>query len=154
VTSMVVAPPITIALAKHPLGCRTAQGWGMTELAAGKLGELWFRGPNVMKGYLNDPQATAAMLTGDGWCRTGGYQVAPAELEAVLISHPLIADAAVVASPDEDAGEIPKAFRAGRALQARPSARGRRGDPPHAVRQDRAARDLIARERLAVGSIS
>ena len=75
-----------------------------------------------------------ATISDDGWCRTGdvghvdadgfvqivdrlkelikykGYQVAPAELEAVLISHPLIADAAVVASPDEEAGEVPKAF--------------------------------------------
>jgi acyl-CoA synthetase (AMP-forming)/AMP-acid ligase II len=86
-----------------------------------------------MKGYLHNAEATAATLS-DGWCRTGdvghvdtegfvqivdrlkelikykGYQVAPAELEAVLISHPLIDDAAVVASPDEEAGEVPKAF--------------------------------------------
>jgi acyl-CoA synthetase (AMP-forming)/AMP-acid ligase II len=88
----------------------------------------------MMTGYLHDSRATAATLTGDGWCRTGdvaqvddegfvrivdrlkelikykGYHVAPAELEAVLISHPLIADAAVVASPDDEAGEVPKAF--------------------------------------------
>ena len=87
-----------------------------------------------MKGYLHNPEATAATITDDGWCRTGdvgrvdadgfvqvvdrlkelikykGYQVAPAELEAVLMSHPKIADAAVVASPDEAAGEVPKAF--------------------------------------------
>jgi acyl-CoA synthetase (AMP-forming)/AMP-acid ligase II len=87
-----------------------------------------------MKGYLHNAQATAATLTDEGWCRTGdvaqvdedgfvsivdrlkelikfkGYHVAPAELEAVLISHPLVTDAAVVASPDEEAGEVPKAF--------------------------------------------
>ncbi|SNR30478.1 AMP-binding enzyme [Blastococcus mobilis] len=104
------------------------------ELGVGELGELWFRGPNVMKGYLREAAATAATITDDGWCRTGdvghvdgdgfvqivdrlkelikykAYHVAPAELEAALISHPLIADAAVVASPDEEAGEVPKAF--------------------------------------------
>jgi acyl-CoA synthetase (AMP-forming)/AMP-acid ligase II len=110
-----------------------------------------------MKGYLHNPEATAATLTEDGWCRTGdvaqvdedgfvsivdrlkelikykGYHVAPAELEALLIAHPLIADAAVVASPDEEAGEVPKAFlvlqdaadprtRARRSWPTRPSA--------------------------------
>jgi acyl-CoA synthetase (AMP-forming)/AMP-acid ligase II len=105
-----------------------------TERDAGQPGELWFRGPNVMKGYLHNAEATAATVGPGGWCRTGdvaqvdtdgfvrivdrvkelikykGYQVAPAELEAVLTSHPLVADAAVVASPDEEAGEVPKAF--------------------------------------------
>jgi acyl-CoA synthetase (AMP-forming)/AMP-acid ligase II len=87
-----------------------------------------------MKGYLNNADATAQMLERDGWLHTGdlgyadpegylylvdrlkelikykGLQVAPAELEAVLISHPSVADAAVIPSPDEDAGEVPKAF--------------------------------------------
>jgi len=100
----------------------------------GQEGELCFRGPQVMKGYLNRPDATAAMIDPDGWIHTGdlgyidpdgyfyvtdrvkelikykGMQVAPAELEAVLISHPEIADAAVIGSPDEEAGEVPKAF--------------------------------------------
>lgn len=104
------------------------------EREPGEDGELWFRGPNVMKGYLGSAEATAAALDADGWCRTGdvarvdadgfvdivdrlkelikykGYQVAPAELEAVLLSHPLVADAAVISSPDDEAGEVPKAF--------------------------------------------
>jgi len=104
------------------------------DLGTGEPGELWVRGPQVMRGYLNAEQATAAMLGPGGWLRTGdlcradpdgylfvvdrvkelikykGYQVAPAELEAVLLAHPQVADAAVVRSPDQQAGEIPKAF--------------------------------------------
>jgi acyl-CoA synthetase (AMP-forming)/AMP-acid ligase II len=104
------------------------------DLGPGARGELWLRGPNVMRGYLGLPEATAAMLDAEGWLRTGdigyvdadgyfyivdrikelikykGQQVAPAELEAVLLAHPAIADAAVVGVPDEVAGEVPKAF--------------------------------------------
>jgi acyl-CoA synthetase (AMP-forming)/AMP-acid ligase II len=104
------------------------------DLPAGEPGELWIRGPQVMKGYFNKPEATAACLSADGWFRTGdvavvdddgwfaivdrvkelikykGLQVAPAELEAILLSHPGIADAAVIPVADADAGEIPKAF--------------------------------------------
>ena len=104
------------------------------ELGPDRPGEVWIRGPQVMKGYLNQPEATAQMITPDGWLRTGdlgyadaegnfyivdrlkelikykGYQVAPAELEAVLLAHPAVADAAVIPSPDEDTGEVPKAF--------------------------------------------
>ncbi|MBA3572972.1 MAG: AMP-binding protein, partial [Pyrinomonadaceae bacterium] len=88
----------------------------------------------VMKGYLGNNHATAEMIREDGWLRTGdigyaeedgrlfvvdrlkelikykGRQVAPAELEAILLSHPAIADAGVIPSPDEEAGEVPKAF--------------------------------------------
>jgi acyl-CoA synthetase (AMP-forming)/AMP-acid ligase II len=204
ITRAYVAPPIVLALAKHPLvdkydlsslksvfsgaapldasleracaerlGCEVIQGWGLTEtspvvttnyntpegprpgsvgvplpntelrvvdpatgadVSRGETGELLVRGPQVMKGYLNAPEATAAMLDPEGWLHTGdlgtvdeqgyvfivdrvkelikykGLQVAPAELEAVLLSHPEVADAAVVRYPDEEAGEVPKAF--------------------------------------------
>jgi acyl-CoA synthetase (AMP-forming)/AMP-acid ligase II len=210
-----IAPPVAVALAKHPLvdsydlsslrailsaaapldedlghavsdrlGCRVLQGYGMTELspashltpldggarligsvapvgavgwtvsnAVSKLidattgneidipseglsetGELWFKGPNVMAGYLGNEEATRETID-DGWLRTGdlarvdatgcvyivdrlkelikykGYQVPPAELEAVLLSHPDIADAAVIGVTDAESGEeVPKAF--------------------------------------------
>ncbi|XP_007031778.2 PREDICTED: 4-coumarate--CoA ligase-like 9 [Theobroma cacao] len=99
-----------------------------------KQGELWLKGPSIMKGYAADPEATAATLVADGWLRTGdlcyvdeegfmfvvdrlkelikykGYQVAPVELEQLLQSHPQISDAAVIPYPDEEAGQIPMAF--------------------------------------------
>ncbi len=92
------------------------------------------RGPMVMKGYLNNPGATADTIDADGWLHTGdvavldeaghysivdrikelikykGFQVPPAELEALLITHPAIVDVAVIGVPDDEAGEIPKAF--------------------------------------------
>ena len=211
-----IAPPVAVALAKHPLidsynltslntvmsgaapldadlgravaqrlGCRVVQGYGMSELspvshitpfdggqsnmgttaplssvgwtvsnAASKLidpeigdeidppaeglsetGELWYKGPNVMAGYLGNEEATAETIDDDGWLHTGdlarvdsygcvyivdrlkelikykGYQVPPAELEALLLSHPAIADAAVIGVTDTESGEeVPKAF--------------------------------------------
>jgi acyl-CoA synthetase (AMP-forming)/AMP-acid ligase II len=96
-------------------------------------GELWVRGPQVMAGYLDDPEATAATVVEGGWLRTGdvaridgdvyrivdrlkelikykGYQVAPAELEALLLTHPDVLDAAVIGVPHTEGGEAPKAF--------------------------------------------
>lgn len=210
-----IAPPVAVALAKHPLideydlsslnvvmsgaapldadlghavaerlRCRVVQGYGMSELspvshitpfdggqhemnmvaplssvgwtvsnAASKIvdpetgdeidppteglsetGELWFKGPNVMAGYLGNEEATGETIDDQGWLHTGdlaqvdadgcvyivdrlkelikykGYQVPPAELEAVLLSHPDIADAAVVGVPDAEGEEVPKAF--------------------------------------------
>ncbi|MEV6317405.1 4-coumarate--CoA ligase family protein [Streptomyces sp. NPDC051776] len=206
VNALYVAPPIVLALAKHPAvddhdlssleyivcsaapldaGLATAcsrrlglppvmQAYGMTELSpgthvvprharnappgtVGKLipstqmrllslddpqkeaepgeeGEIVIRGPQVMKGYLGQPEATAAMIDEDGWLRTGdvgrvdddgwlfvvdrvkelikykGYQVAPADLEAVLLTHDRIADAAVAGVTDGDGNEVPKAY--------------------------------------------
>ncbi|MEU8687039.1 4-coumarate--CoA ligase family protein [Streptomyces sp. NPDC048665] len=104
------------------------------DLAAGEPGEILIRGPQVMKGYLGRPDATTAMIDTDGWLHTGdvghvdadgwlyvvdrvkelikykGFQVAPAELEALLLTHPGIADAAVVGSCNEDGNEVPHAF--------------------------------------------
>ena len=97
-------------------------------------GELWVRGPQVMKGYLNNDQATAETIDEEGWLHTGdvahfdedgyifivdrlkelikykGFQVPPAELEGLLLTHPAIVDAAVIGIADDEAGELPKAF--------------------------------------------
>ncbi|AJF69902.1 AMP-dependent synthetase [Streptomyces vietnamensis] len=104
------------------------------DAAPGEEGEIAIRGPQVMKGYLGRPDATAAMIDADGWVHTGdigrvdedgwlfvvdrvkelikykGFQVAPAELEALLLTHEGIADAAVIGVTDADGTEIPKAF--------------------------------------------
>nr|CAD7568813.1 unnamed protein product [Timema californicum] len=103
-------------------------------LPVGGVGELWIRGPQVMKGYLDNIEATNDVIDKDNWLRTGdlacydennlfyikdrlkelikvkGYQVAPAELEEILRSHPSVAEAAVIGVPDKRAGEVPRAF--------------------------------------------
>jgi 4-coumarate--CoA ligase len=114
--------------------CRLVDPETGEDAAAGEAGELWVRGPQVMKGYHNNAAATAATLTGDGWLKTGdlaqidedgymfvvdrvkelikvsGFQVAPSEIEAVLVTHPGVADAAVIGVADDMSGELPKAF--------------------------------------------
>ncbi|MEU6448614.1 4-coumarate--CoA ligase family protein [Streptomyces sp. NPDC046979] len=207
ITGLYVAPPIVLALAKHPLvaeydlsslkyivsaaapldaqlaaACSrrlglppVGQAYGMTELSpgthvvpldamadappgsVGKLiagtemrivsltdpgkdlppgesGEILIRGPQIMKGYLGRPDATAAMIDEEGWLHTGdvghadsdgwlfvvdrvkelikykGFQVAPAELEALLLTHPGVADTAVVGAYNDDGNEIPHAY--------------------------------------------
>uniref|UniRef100_UPI003D758C10 AMP-binding protein n=1 Tax=Streptomyces sp. bgisy153 TaxID=3413793 RepID=UPI003D758C10 len=207
ITALYVAPPIVLALAKHPAVARydlsslkyvisaaapldadlaaacsrrlnlppVGQAYGMTELSpgthvvpldamrdapagtvgrliagtemrivslddpgkdlgTGERGEILIRGPQVMKGYLGNPTATAAMIDPDGWLHTGdvgrvdaagwlfvvdrvkelikykGFQVAPAELEALLLTHPGIADAAVTGTPTDEGTEVPHAY--------------------------------------------
>ncbi|MDZ7675708.1 MAG: AMP-binding protein [Acidimicrobiales bacterium] len=114
--------------------CRLVSADGEDQDVGGERGELWVKGPQVMKGYLNNEQATAATIDADGWLHTGdvaeldhdghfyivdrvkelikykGFQVPPAELEALLLTHPKIADTAVIGIPDDEAGELPKAF--------------------------------------------
>lgn len=170
------AAPLGEAVANEAakrVGCKIAQGYGMTEaspvthlsptarsdykvgslgmpvpntevmivnpetgkaLGRNEHGEIWIRGPQIMKGYLNRPDATAESIDAQGWYHTGdigyvdnngyffavdrmkelikykGMQVAPAELEALLLAHPAIGDAAVIPVADEEAGELPKAY--------------------------------------------
>ncbi len=97
-------------------------------------GELWVKGPQIMRGYWNRPEETSQALTPDGWLRTGdivradadgyvafverfkemikyrGYQIAPAEIEAILLEHSAVLDVTVVPKPDPETGEAPKAF--------------------------------------------
>jgi long-chain acyl-CoA synthetase len=106
---------------------------GKREMKTGEPGELAVRGPNIFQGYWKHPEDTKLALR-DGWLYTGdiawmddegyvfildrkkemikyrGYQIAPAELEAVIMEHPGVKDCAVVGIPEENLGEIPKAF--------------------------------------------
>lgn len=103
-------------------------------LAANETGELWVRGPNVMKGYFKNEEATKGMINEDGWLRTGDIghfndtglfyisdrmkelikvnanQVAPAELEGILREHPDVLEAVVIGIKHPKCGEVPKAF--------------------------------------------
>ena len=126
--------PGTIGVAMPNMECRIVDVETGEDAAEGERGELWMRGPNIMKGYLNNDEATTSTVDDDGWLHTGdvaivdedgyysivdrvkelikykGFQVAPAELEALIVSHDQVADVAVIPVPDEEAGEIPKAY--------------------------------------------
>jgi acyl-CoA synthetase (AMP-forming)/AMP-acid ligase II len=131
--------PESIGPALPGVECRVIDAETGFDAGPGQSGELLVRAPGTMLGYLNNPKATAETIGPDGWVRTGdlvtvdehgwfrvadrlkelikykGNQVAPAELESVLLTHPGVADAAVIASPDPEAGEVPMAFVVARA---------------------------------------
>jgi acyl-CoA synthetase (AMP-forming)/AMP-acid ligase II len=124
----------TVGFTVPNLICRVVDPTTGSDVDAGQTGELWCRGPNVMKGYLGGARATAEAVDSDGYLHTGdlvrydqdqiftvvgrlkelikykGHQVPPAELEAVLLGHPDIADVAVAGRPDPVAGEVPVAY--------------------------------------------
>jgi acyl-CoA synthetase (AMP-forming)/AMP-acid ligase II len=126
--------PGTIGRPLSGTECRIVDSETGEDVDVGERGELWIRGPQVMAGYLNNDEATAATIDDDGWLHTGdiavrdtddyysivdrlkelikykGYQVPPAELEALLITHPEVADVAVIGVPDDECGELPKAY--------------------------------------------
>ena len=128
-----VTPPGSVGRLSPNTQARVVRPGTDDDVADGETGELLIRGPQVMAGYLDAPEATAATIA-DGWLHTGdlvrvdddgvfwivdrlkelikykGYQVAPAELEAVLLTHPAVLDAAVVGVPHTEGGEAPKAF--------------------------------------------
>src|SRR2546425_6462766 len=114
--------------------CKLVDPVSGAELGPNHEGEVCVRGPQNMKGYLNNPEATERTIDKDGWLHTGdvgyadedghfyivdrvkelikykGFQVAPAELEAILLTHPAVADAAVIPCKDDEAGGRSKAF--------------------------------------------
>lgn len=126
--------PGSVGLCVPNMECRLVSVETGEAVGVGERGEVHVRGPQVMKGYLGRAEATAQTVDADGWLHTGdvayadeegffyivdrakelikykAFQVAPAELEAVLLTHPSVADAAVIPSPDDEAGEVPKAF--------------------------------------------
>ena len=126
--------PGTIGLLIPNTECRIVDPETGKDLGQDEDGEIWVRGPQVMPGYLNNETATKDTIDDDGWLHTGdighidadghftivdrlkelikykGFQVPPAELEALLVTHPAVADAAVIGIPDDEAGELPKAF--------------------------------------------
>jgi acyl-CoA synthetase (AMP-forming)/AMP-acid ligase II len=126
------APLASVGPALPSTECKVVSPDTGEELGPGERGELWIRGPQVMAGYLGNPQATANAIDGDAFLHTGdiamidelgycfvvdrlkelikykGFQIPPAELEAVLLSHEAVADAAVIGVPDAEAGELAK----------------------------------------------
>ncbi|KAH0818691.1 hypothetical protein GEV33_004100 [Tenebrio molitor] len=116
------------------MSCKVRDPETGRSLGPGEIGELCFKGPMLMKGYYGNDEATRNSFTSDGWLLTGdlgyydednyfyvvdrlkelikykGFQVAPAELEAILLNHPNIKDVGVVGVPDEEVGELPLAF--------------------------------------------
>ena len=126
--------PGSVGVCVPNMECRLVSVETGEDVGVGERGEVLVRGPQVMKGYLGRPEATAETVDAEGWLHTGdvalvdddgfffivdrakelikykAFQVAPAELEAVLLTHPSVADAAVIPSPDAEAGEVPKAF--------------------------------------------
>jgi acyl-CoA synthetase (AMP-forming)/AMP-acid ligase II len=126
--------PDSIGPALPGVECRVVAADAEEGLDADGQGELLIRLPGTMRGYLGAPEASAATVDADGWLHTGdivtvdadgwyyvadrvkelikykGLSVAPAELEGVLLTHPAVADAAVVRHADEAAGEVPKAY--------------------------------------------
>jgi acyl-CoA synthetase (AMP-forming)/AMP-acid ligase II len=124
----------SVGVALPNIECKLVDPATGNEVGPGERGELWVKGPNVMAGYLNNPEATAATIDEDGYLHTGdvatvaedgvftivdrvkelikykGYQVPPAELEALLLTHDEIADAAVIGVRDGEGEEVPKAF--------------------------------------------
>jgi len=128
------AKPGSVGVPVPNTECRVVAPETGEDMGPGQHGELWLRGPQVMLGYFNRPEETRATLDAGGWLHTGdigyadpdghffivdrlkelikykGLQIAPAELESVLLSHPSVADAAVIPRADDTAGEIPHAF--------------------------------------------
>jgi acyl-CoA synthetase (AMP-forming)/AMP-acid ligase II len=124
----------SVGVAAPNTECKVADLETGEALGPGQKGEVCVKGPQIMKGYLNNPEATAMTIDSEGWLHTGdigyadddghffivdrakelikykGFQVPPAELEAVLLSHPCVCDAAVIPYPDDEAGEVPKAI--------------------------------------------
>jgi acyl-CoA synthetase (AMP-forming)/AMP-acid ligase II len=126
--------PESIGPALPGVECRVVDSESGADVGTSVPGELLIRAPGNMRGYLGDPEASAATIDSGGWLHTGdivtvdgdgwyrvtdrvkelikykGLSVAPAELEGLLLTHPAVADAAVVRHPDEAAGEVPKAY--------------------------------------------
>jgi acyl-CoA synthetase (AMP-forming)/AMP-acid ligase II len=126
--------PDSIGPALPGVECRVVDSKSGAEAGTGAPGELLIRTPGTMRGYLGDPEVTAATVDSAGWLHTGdivtvddngwyfvadrvkelikykGLSIAPAELEGLLLTHPAVADAAVVRHPDQAAGEVPKAY--------------------------------------------